>query len=202
MAQRIPLDQLHPAPWNPRTIRDARFQNLMQSIQADPAFLELRPILATLDGTIYAGNQKYRAVEQLGWTDVPAELTDIPEWLAKERALKDNLHFGDDVQDDLEAIVAELRDAGHDVMLLGFEEHDITRMLEHMPESPPPDLETLGAQLGEPGERDFWPRIALSVPPETHQLYQHLLALLPGEDDALKFGAILGAVDETALSSE
>ncbi len=57
----VPLDRLHPAPWNPRTIKDERFQNLVRSIQADPDFLWRRPILAMADGTIYAGNMRYRA---------------------------------------------------------------------------------------------------------------------------------------------
>lgn len=51
----IPLARLHPAPWN-----------LVRSIQADPDFLWRRPILATADGTIYAGNMRYRAAQHLG----------------------------------------------------------------------------------------------------------------------------------------
>ncbi len=47
----VPLEQLHPAPGNPRTIKDERCQNLVRSIQADADFLWRRPILATSDGT-------------------------------------------------------------------------------------------------------------------------------------------------------
>ena len=57
----VPLSELHPSPWNPRTISDARFKNLCASIEADPDFLWQRPILAMVDGTIYAGNMRYRA---------------------------------------------------------------------------------------------------------------------------------------------
>lgn len=32
----VPLSALHPAPWNPRLIRDERFKNLVKSILADP----------------------------------------------------------------------------------------------------------------------------------------------------------------------
>jgi len=45
----VSLDRLHPAPWNPRTIKDERSQNLVRSIQADPGFLWRRPILATAE---------------------------------------------------------------------------------------------------------------------------------------------------------
>lgn len=51
-AKAVPLDRLHPAPLNPRTIKDERFQNLVRSIQADPDFPWRRPILATADWRI------------------------------------------------------------------------------------------------------------------------------------------------------
>ena len=58
-----PLAALHPAEWNPRDIRDERFQNLCRSIEADPEFLWRRPVLAQTDGTIYAGNMRFRAAQ-------------------------------------------------------------------------------------------------------------------------------------------
>lgn len=90
----IPLVALCAAPWNPRSISDQRFQNLCRSIEADPEFLWLRPILATADGTIFAGNMRYRAAQHLSWETIPAILVDIPEQLARERALRDNAHRG------------------------------------------------------------------------------------------------------------
>ena len=59
--QPVSLLALTPAPWNPRSIKDERFANLCRSLEADPEFLQLRPILATLDGTSFAGNMRYRA---------------------------------------------------------------------------------------------------------------------------------------------
>src|SRR4051812_27878709 len=91
----IPLGELHPAPWNPRLIKDARFRQLCASIQADPRFLWDRPVLATRQGTIYAGNMRYRAVEHLGWAAVPGRQYDVSEQEAKERALRDNNQFGE-----------------------------------------------------------------------------------------------------------
>ena len=49
--QPVPLAALQPAPWNPRTIKDERFQNLCRSLEADPGFLQLRPILALANAT-------------------------------------------------------------------------------------------------------------------------------------------------------
>jgi len=131
---RVPLKKLHPAPWNPRTLKDARFQNLCRSIEADPGLLDLRPILATKDGTIYAGNMRYRAVQHLGWADVPTVLSDIPEQLAKERALRDNGSWGEWVEDDLGHLLAELKDAGSDIDLLGFDSPELERLLNVIPQ--------------------------------------------------------------------
>jgi hypothetical protein len=50
----VPLEQLTPAPWNPRHIDKARLNNLAASIKHDPNFLLRRPILAQLSGEIYA----------------------------------------------------------------------------------------------------------------------------------------------------
>jgi hypothetical protein len=130
VAERVPVERLKPAPWNPRTIRDPRFENLCRSIEADPEFLERRPILAQADGTVYGGNMRLRAVQHLGWSDVPAVLDDIPDQLAKERALKDNRGWGDDLDDDLGALLASLGDSGTDLSLLGFEDGELERLLD------------------------------------------------------------------------
>ncbi len=128
----VQLDRLHPAPWNPRTIKDERFQNLVRSIQADPDFLWRRPILATADGTIYAGNMRYRAAQHLGMATVPAVIEDIPEQLAKERALRDNHQWGDWQDDQLGELVYGLRADGADMELLGFTEKELAKLLDEV----------------------------------------------------------------------
>ena len=126
--KRVPLAMLTPAPWNPRTISDERFKNLCRSIEADPGLLDLRPILARKDGTIYGGNMRYRAVQHLGWQDVPADLSDVSDRLAKERALRDNGSWGE-WTDDLSALLAELKAGDADLDVLGFPEDDLDRLL-------------------------------------------------------------------------
>ena len=54
----VPLVALTPAPWNPCGIKDERFENLCRSLEADPDFLQLRPILATADGATFLGNMR------------------------------------------------------------------------------------------------------------------------------------------------
>lgn len=117
----MPLSDLKPAPWNPRIIRDERFKMLCASLKDDPEFLKLRPVLATLDGTIYAGNMRYRAAEHLGWTEIPAILTETDDKTAKERALRDNASFGEWQWDELSTLMDELEKLGTDIDALGIE---------------------------------------------------------------------------------
>lgn len=124
-----PLAKLKPAEWNPRTIRDERFKNLCASIQADPEFLWRRPILAMADGTIYAGNMRYRAAAHVGLATVPAIVEDVPERLAKERALRDNAQWGDWHEDQLAEMVYQLAADGSDVKLLGIEDDELAKLL-------------------------------------------------------------------------
>lgn len=131
-ARLVPVVSLSPAPWNPRTISDPRFDNLCQSLSADPDFLQLRPILATTDGTVFAGNMRLRAAQHLGWEEVPAILVDIPEQLARERALRDNAQWGEWEEDDLARLLAELKEQGSDLDLLGFDDRDLRNLLNKL----------------------------------------------------------------------
>ena len=135
-----PLARLHPAPWNPRTIREERFKNLCRSIEADPEFLWRRPVLATADGTIYAGNMRYRAASHLGRKSIPAIVEDVPETLAKERALRDNAQWGDWNDDQLAEMVYQMAASGSDVKLLGIEEDELARLLGGVAEIGFPEL--------------------------------------------------------------
>src|SRR5438094_620939 len=108
-AEAVPLGRLQPASWNPRKIKDERFQNLCRSIAADPEFLWRRPVLAVVDGTIYAGNMRYRAAQHLGMETIPAIIEDIPLQLAQERAMRDNAQWGEWEEDELANLLGELK---------------------------------------------------------------------------------------------
>lgn len=118
---KVPLSSLHLWEKNPRIIKDKRFDILCQSIKEDPDFMELRPVLATKDGRIYAGNMRYRAAQKLGWTEIPAIITDISEKLANERAIKDNNEFGEWDNNELATLLDEMEKAGTDLSLLGLD---------------------------------------------------------------------------------
>jgi ParB-like chromosome segregation protein Spo0J len=132
--EQVPIDRLRPAPWNPRSVRDERFAQLCRSLEADPAFLEQRPILAQADGTVFAGNHRLLAAKHLGWVTVPAIIADVPDDVAKRRAMIDNNNAADWADDDLGALLASLGDSGTDLTLLGFEDGELERLLGQAPE--------------------------------------------------------------------
>lgn len=154
----VALPELHPAPWNPRTITDERFQNLCRSIQADPEFLWRRPVLAQRDGTIYAGNLRFRAAVHLGMETVPAIIEDVSDQVAKERALRDNQQWGEWVDDDLSALLARLREDGSDLALLGFDERELQQLLDRLERPVAADLDDIPALPDDPTTKpgDLW----------------------------------------------
>jgi DNA modification methylase len=132
------LTDLHPAPWNPRKIDKARLRNLAESIKADPTFLLRRPILAQASGEIYAGNQRWYAAQLLfreGWTPpwgqqtVPADVDDVSDQVARERAVRDNNSWGQWEDDSLARLLGDLRDQDVDTGLLGFDDRELSQLL-------------------------------------------------------------------------
>jgi len=92
--QYVSVSQLKPNPKNPRTIKDAAFWRLCESIKEDPEYFEARPILCNKDLVIFAGNQRYKAAVELGLKEVPVIVMDNSA-LETKRMLQDNLSAGE-----------------------------------------------------------------------------------------------------------
>jgi hypothetical protein len=132
----IAIERLHGAEWNPRTITDERLDDLKDAIMADPDFLWERPVLAMADGTVYAGNQRLLAAQDLGWDRIPAIMEDVPEHVAHERALRDNQTWG---QWDDETLARQIQAMpADDRSGLGFSDGDMLAMLRTLPTAEPP----------------------------------------------------------------
>jgi DNA modification methylase len=58
-------------PANPRTIAPEAMERLKASIQRDPEFMRLRPIVVDPDGIVIGGNQRLRACAELGIDPLP-----------------------------------------------------------------------------------------------------------------------------------
>jgi len=79
---------------NPRTMKPLALQALCESIERDPKFMELRPIVTDETGVILGGNQRYRACVHLGMKELPSawvrQASDLTEDQKKRFILLDN----------------------------------------------------------------------------------------------------------------
>lgn len=83
-------------PSNPRVIRDAKFKQLVRSIQEFPQMLELRPIVVNEDMIALGGNMRLRACIEAGLTDVPVVIAKgLSEEQQQEFIIKDNVGYGE-----------------------------------------------------------------------------------------------------------
>lgn len=103
MMQKIRLDQLIEWKKNPRKITRYALERLCRSIKRHPEMIEARPLLVnkTEDGMIvYGGNQRMKAMKELGWTEAPCSVDEnLSEEIMNERAMIDNVQFGELVID-------------------------------------------------------------------------------------------------------
>lgn len=69
--RRVPIGTLAP---HPRNARNGDTDAIVTSLQVNGQY---RPIVATADGTILAGNHTYAAAMQLGWQEIDVVLLDL-----------------------------------------------------------------------------------------------------------------------------
>jgi len=94
------LSEIKLNPKNPRFIKDDKFKSLAKSIKKSPRLLELKPIVIDDNNNmILAGNQRYKALLKLGYTEVPEpwikRAKDFSPEELKEYILKDNISWGE-----------------------------------------------------------------------------------------------------------
>jgi DNA modification methylase len=166
-----PLEGLRPWADNPRRITAERLEELKQALVADREMLAARPLLALLDGTVIAGNQRLRAAQELGWQTIPVLFVDLDPERARLWALRDNNAWGEWDEPVLADLLAELSAGGVDLALSGFASSDLDRILASLqPPKNPDDAPALPA-----GEPD-------SKPGELYQLGRHRLLCADATD--------------------
>lgn len=115
------ITDILPNPENPRVLRDEKFAKLKQSIQDFPKMMSLRPIVIDSMGMILGGNMRYRALQDLGFKEIPDNWVKRAEELTAEEKrrfiIADNVGFGEWDWDELANNwdVEELGDWGLDV---------------------------------------------------------------------------------------
>jgi DNA modification methylase len=134
---------LRPHEGNPRRIAKGRLEALKADLEADPAMLRARPLIALPDGRVVAGNQRLRAVQELGWESVPVVYADLDELRAQEWALRDNNQYGEWDEQALADYLQEMVEAGAELARTGFTDRELEQFLRQAsgplvdPEPPP-----------------------------------------------------------------
>ncbi len=141
---------------NPRTISREAMEKLKASIERDPEFMTLRPIVVDESMTVLGGNQRLRAIRELGMDEIPdswvARSEDLTDEQKRRFVVLDNLAAGEWDVDLLanEYDVSELDDLGFDVELLGLDDLEVDAGLTDPDEVPEPPEEPV-TQYG-----DLW----------------------------------------------
>lgn len=167
-AMETPLDDLRPHPRNPRTITDSALERLKRTMTADRDYLMARPLVALPDGTIIAGNQRWRAAKEMGWATIPAIRLPMTDAQASERMIRDNVSAGAWEEDTLAEILADLQVANEDLGMTGMEDDEIARVLASLRDADP-------KPLPDPDDAPPLPENPTSVVGEVYELGRHRL---------------------------
>lgn len=93
------LSEIKANPNNPRVIKDEKFAKLKKSIHDFPKMMELRPIVVDSTMTILGGNMRFRALQDLGYKEIPKEWVKKADKLTDEEKqrfiIEDNVGFGE-----------------------------------------------------------------------------------------------------------
>lgn len=91
----VPITQLVHNEINPRTIKDKRFDDLVQSLTEFPEMKKLREIVVDEDFKILAGDKRVLALKKIGYTDVEVkQVFNLPEEKKLRFIAIDNEHWG------------------------------------------------------------------------------------------------------------
>lgn len=112
-------------PDNPRTISKTAFDKPKKSLTEFSKMLKYRPIVVNADGVIRGGNQRFLALQALGYDEVPDEWIVCADDLTPEEeqrfVVADNLPFG---EWDFDLLAAQF-DAD-ELVGFGFDEGELT----------------------------------------------------------------------------
>lgn len=134
--EEVDLDRLRPHPENPRDIDERRLEDLKSSMRAERDMLNVRPLLALPDGTVFGGNQRLRAAIEMrdagedGWQTVPTAFIDLTRDRALEWMIRDNQGYGQSIDTQLAALLAELQTSGRDLVLTGVGSAELDALMK------------------------------------------------------------------------
>ena len=94
--ENIRIDFIQENPNNPRTINNDKMRKLTKSIREFPEMLEIRPVVIDKNNIVIGGNQRFRAAQAAGLTEIPViKAEQLTEEQRKQFIIKDNTNMGD-----------------------------------------------------------------------------------------------------------
>ena len=95
----IKITDIKTNPNNPRLIKDEKFAKLVKSINEFPKMMELRPLVVNAENIILGGNMRFKALKELGYTNIPKEWVKRADELTEDETrrfiIADNVGFGE-----------------------------------------------------------------------------------------------------------
>lgn len=93
---KVNINEIKSNPRNPRKVKEHEYTKLLKSIKEFPEMISLRPLVIDENNIILGGNQRYKALKELGYKEVnviyASELTDKQK---EKFVLLDNWNAGD-----------------------------------------------------------------------------------------------------------
>ena len=94
-AESVKVSAIKPNKSNPRTIKDNKFRQLVQSIKEFPEMLKLRPIVVDEEMIILGGNMRFAACKEAGLKEIYIiKANELTEQQKQQFVIKDNVSFG------------------------------------------------------------------------------------------------------------
>ena len=142
--KKLPLTQLTPAPYNPRTELkpgDPAYEKLKRSIET---FGYVEPIIVNeRSGTVVGGHQRLSVLRDMGVTEVECVIVDLDDNDEKALNVALNKISGEWDMDKLTDLLANLEDSDYDETLTGFDFSEIEAMLHETDDSEYEDIDEI-----------------------------------------------------------
>lgn len=108
-SENIKISDLRPAEYNPRKITRAHMNDLKRSLESDPDFLLVSPIVVNRypgrENVIVSGHQRVEAAKELGWTVIRCLVVNVDQKTEKAWNVRFNTHAGQFERDVLSELV-------------------------------------------------------------------------------------------------
>lgn len=131
-----PLEALHSDTRNARRHDERNMQAIIDSLTQ---FGQVEPLVVRRGlGRVVGGNGRLEAMRKMGWTSAKVVEVDLDDQQATALAIALNRsgELGSWNLDQLEKNLVELRGTDLDLTSLGFDEHELSRIIQEMPQVP------------------------------------------------------------------